>query len=86
MLQDQFGKPQAIITVHMEELLKVPNCMSGRSYSLRSVYDKIIVHVRGLESLDVTSDQYGSLLILVILSKFPSDVRLRVARESDGDI
>ena len=66
----------------MEELLKVPNCTSDRSYSLRSVYDKIIIHVRGLESLDVTSDQYGSLLIPIVLSKFPSDIRLRVACES----
>ena len=85
LLVKRFGKPQAIITAHMEELLKVPNCTGDRSSSLRSVYDKIIVQVRGLESLDVTSDQYGSLLIPVIMFKFPSDIRLRVARESDGD-
>ena len=81
----RFGKPQAIITAHMDELLKVPNCASDRSSSLRSVYDKIIVQVRGLELLDVTSDLYGTLLIPVIKSKFPSDIQLRVARESDGD-
>ena len=69
----------------MEELLKVPNCTGDRSSSLRSVYDKIIVQVRSLESLNVTSDQYGSLLIPVIMSKFPSDIQLRVAHESDGD-
>ena len=51
MLQERSGKLQAIITAHMEELLKVPSCMSDRLYSLRSVYDKIIVHVRDLESL-----------------------------------
>ena len=38
-----------------------------------------------MELLDVTSDQYGSLLIPVIMSKFPSEIRLRVAGESDGD-
>ena len=85
ILQERFGKPQAIITAHVGELLKVPNCVSDRSYSLPSVYDKIIVHVRGLESLEVTSDQYGHLLIPVIMSKFPSDIRIRVARESSGD-
>ena len=85
LLKERFGKSQAIITAHMEELLKVPNCTSDRSYSLRSVYDKIIIHVRGLESLEVTSDQYGSLLIPIILSKFPSEIRLRVARESGDD-
>lgn len=70
MLQEQFGKPQAIIIAHKEELLKVPNCTSDRSYSLRSVYDKIIVHVWGLKSLDITSDQYGSLLILIEVFKW----------------
>ena len=85
LIQERFGKPQAIITAHMEELLKVPNCVSDRSYSVRSVYNKI-VHVRGLESLEVTSDQYGHLLISVIMSKFTSDIRIRVAHESSGDI
>ena len=37
ILREKFGKPQAIITAHVEELLKVPNCESDRSYSLRSV-------------------------------------------------
>ena len=45
LLVKQSGKPQAIITTHMDELLKVPNCTSDRSSSLRSVYDKIIVQV-----------------------------------------
>ena len=57
ILQERFGKTQAIITAHMEELLKVANCTNDRSSSLRSVYDRIIVQVRGLESLSVTSDQ-----------------------------
>ena len=85
LLRERFGRSQAIIIAHMEELLKVPGCISDRSHSLHSVYDKIIIHVRGLESLEVTSDQYGSLLIPIILSKFPSDIRLRVARESGDD-
>ena len=39
-------------------------------------------HVRGLEALGVTSAQYGSLLIPVIMTKFLSDIRLRIARET----
>ena len=85
LFRERFSKSQANITAHMEELLKVPGCTSDRSHFLRSVYNKIIIHIRGLESLEVTSDQYGSLLILIILSKFPSDIRLRVVRESGDD-
>ena len=45
LLKERFGKPQAIITAHMEELLKIPSSTSDCSHSLRSVCDKIIIHV-----------------------------------------
>ena len=82
MLKERFGSPQQIISAYMEGLLKVTNCTGDRPGSLRAVYDKIMVHVRGLETLGVTSEQYGSLLIPVIMTKFPSDIRLRIAQET----
>ena len=82
MLKERFGNPQQIISAHMEGLLKVANCTGDRPTSLRAVYDKIMVHIRGLEALGVTAEQYGSLLIPVIMTKFPSDIRLRIARET----
>ena len=41
-----------------------------------------MVHVRGLEALGVRSEQYGSLLIPVIMTKFPTEISLRIARET----
>lgn len=47
----------------MDELSKIPGCTTDHSSALCSVnYDKIIVRVCGLETLEVTSDQYGSTL------------------------
>ena len=86
LLEERFGRSKEIIAAHMDELLKIPGCTVDRPSALRSVYDKIIVHVRGLETLEVTSDQYGSILTPVIMSKFPPDVRLRIARESEGKV
>jgi len=85
LLKERFGKPKNIIAAHMDELLKVPTCTSERAASLRQVYDKINVHIRGLASLGIDSDQYGSLLIPVIMSKISSEMRLRAARESGND-
>ena len=82
LLKERFGNPQQIISAHMEGLLKVSICTGDRPGSLRAVYDKIMVHIRGLETLGVTSEQYGSMLIPVIMTKFPSDIRLRIARET----
>ena len=71
----------------MEELLKLPSCStSERSNSLRSAYDKISVHIRGLSSLGVASDQYGGLLVPVIMSKLPNEVRVRIARETKSTV
>ena len=40
------------------------------------------IHVRGLGSLDVSSEQYGSMLIPIITTKLPNEIHLQVARKS----
>ena len=52
LLQDRFGRPQQIISAHMDELLKIPACFSDRMSSLHEVYDKITVHVRDYPHLE----------------------------------
>ena len=44
-----------------------------------------MVHVRGLESLGVSSEKYGSLLVPVIISRMPEDIALQVARKTSED-
>ena len=70
----------------MDEVLKLPPCVGERPAQLRFVYDKVSVNVRGLEALGVKPDQYGSLLIPIIMSKLPGDLRLQIARNSDKDV
>ena len=86
ILQQRFGKPQQIISVHMDELMKIPPRTVDKPSQLRYVYDKISVHTRGLASLGVDSKQYGSLLIPVIMAKLPQEVRIQVARETTKEI
>ena len=69
----------------MDELLKIPSYTNDKAHSLRLVYDKISVHTRGLATL-VSADQYGSLLIPVIMSKLPNEIRLQIARKSTQDV
>lgn len=86
ILMKRFGKPQQIIASHMDELLKISVCSSERPSQLRYLYDKISVNVRGLEALGIKSAQYGSLLIPVIMSKLPPDIRIHVARNTSQDV
>ena len=57
LLKERYGKKQQIISVHMEELLKLPSCTGDKAIQIRSVYDKISVNVRGLEALGVDQEQ-----------------------------
>ena len=51
----------------MDKLLKLPICNGDEASYLRRIYDKINVHVHGLNTLGIDSEQYGSLLILIHL-------------------
>ena len=86
ILKERFGRIQAIILVHMESPLQLPVCAGDRSSHLRLVYDKIKVNVRGLETLGVRAEQYGSFLIPIIMAKLPSEVRLQIARVTNKDV
>ena len=61
ILQQRCGKAQQIISAHMDKILKIPQCTSDQQASLRLVYDKLSVHVRGLKSLAV--QQWKSMLL-----------------------
>ena len=86
ILKQRFGKTQQIISAHMEEVLKLQPCLTDRPSSLRFPYDKLSVHVRGLSSLGVSSQEYGSLLIPIIMSKLPNEIRLEIARKSSNEV
>ncbi|XP_078368716.1 uncharacterized protein LOC144652543 [Oculina patagonica] len=86
LLHNRFGKTQNIISKYMDELLKIPACSGDKASQLRFVYDKISINVRGLASLGVNCTQYGSLLIPVIMSKLPQEVRIQVARNTAREV
>ena len=54
LLQDRFGRPLQIISAHMEELLKISPCVGDKPSSLRYVYDKINVNIRGLSAMGIS--------------------------------
>ena len=70
----------------MDDLLQLPTCSGTKPAELRLILDKVSVNVRGLESLGVKSEQYGSFLIPIIMSKLPADVRLQIARVTTKDV
>ena len=82
LLRKRFGNTKQIIATHMEEFFRLPSCTGDRAQPLRRLYDKMMVHIRGLKSLGIETTHYGNVLIPVLMSKLPDEVRLRVAREN----
>ena len=86
LLNQRFGNKQVIISSHMDALLKLTAVSSHDVKGLRKTYDKIEAHVRGLQALDVPTSTYGSLLVPVLMSKIPEEIRLLLGREvKDGE-
>ena len=86
ILKSRFGNKQQIVSTHMQALLKLQNCPNQSVEELRSIYDSINIHVRGLESLGTPIEQYGSLLIPIIMSRMPEDITIQVARKTSEDV
>jgi len=86
LLQECFGKPKHIINAYTEELIKLSSCTLERPSSMRFVYDKVTVYVKGLAALGIKSDQYSSLLVPIVMTKLPSDLCLRFIHDSDKEV
>ena len=84
LLQEHFGKKQHVISAHMDELIKITS--NDKPSSLRYLFDKINVHVRGLATLGIGLEQYSSILIPIVMSKLPSEVKLRIGRETKEEV
>ena len=70
----------------MEALLNLKEVTSQCNLkTLRHLHDLVESQVRGLRSLGVAAESYGSLLSPVILSKLPSEFRLIVSWEVKED-
>ena len=86
ILKKRFGNKQQIITKHMDTLLKLDAVPSQHNLkAIRHMYDLVETHVRGLKSLGVNSDSYGSLLLSVLIQKIPPELQLILSREIGGD-
>lgn len=80
ILKKRFGDEHKIINTHMDKLVKLPPVYNGKDTGrLRKLYDEIEVQIRGLQSMGILADLYGTLLVPILLSKLPDDVKLEMS-------
>ena len=63
--------------------MNLPNA-SNNITNLKTFYDVIENHVRGLAALGQSTESYGALLVPMILGKVSVDVRKSLAREHNN--
>ena len=87
MLKERFGNPQILISVHMNKILELESVSSVSNVKqLRNLYDSIETQIRNLESLNLNSNEYGAMLIPILMSKVPNEVKLILSREKDWNL
>ena len=84
LLEKRFGGKEQIIFFHIQELLRVKCSPQPSLTELWNLYDDIMAHVRTLQYMGVTGDQYGVVLTPLIAACFPEDLRYDWAKKGKG--
>ena len=69
----------------MNALLKLPLVNNSDTKRLRSVYDLIEQNIRGLKTLGISSKEYGSLLLPILMSRLLQEFKLILTRNVPKD-
>ncbi|XP_065902524.1 uncharacterized protein [Dysidea avara] len=80
LLTRKYGQPHKIVQAHMQALIEIASPTNSLS-SLQLFYDTIEMHIRGLKALGTTEESYGAMLVPIILTRLPIDIRRNLARE-----
>ena len=81
LLEQRFGDLQLLISSHMNNLLSFKPINSLNEVKLLSkFYDSVETEVRGLNSLGLEMENFGAMLIPVLMSKVPAELKLIMSR------
>ncbi len=79
-LEERYGDKDKIRQAHYRQLLNL-DTKKETLLDLKSFYDQLQLHVRGLETLGKTQDSYGELLTMILRDKMSEDLRKTLARD-----
>ena len=85
VLHERFGSKDVIISSLMDALLKLPLVNNSDTKRLRSVCNLIEKNIGGLKTLGISSKEYGSLLLPILMSRLPQEFKLILTRNVPKD-
>ena len=79
LLKERFADPQKIISGHMDALVNLPAVTNAKDLkAVQELCDDVEAHTTALAALGRTSDQYGELLLPILMNKIPKEIRLDI--------
>ena len=86
LLEKRFGDKQLLVSSHMSKLLSLDVITSITDTSgMRTLYDELTAQVRNLRSLGLATANYGPMLVSVLISKLPEEIKLIISREFNSE-
>ena len=87
LLEDRYGNKKAIITAQTKNLLKLRRVESNLDViSIRGLHDDVQAHVRSLQSLGITEENYGTFSAPIIMELLPHEVQFNINGTLDEDL
>ena len=84
LLRERYGQKHKIIHATMQALFQLP-IPSSNLHSLRKFYDDMETKIRALESLAKSQENYGDMLVPIVLEKRLCDIREHLGRQHGDD-
>ena len=81
LLNDRYGNEHYIIACHMKKLVKFEPAIHPGVKDLSKLYDTVENHVWSLNSLEISYQHFGLLLIPIILERLPNTIKLEISRK-----
>ena len=86
-MKQRYGNSQLLINTYMEQFVKLDKIEKSNHVSkLQTFFNKIEIMIRNLKLLGIETSSYGSLLIPVLTSKLPTDLRTSFAQKFTGNV
>ena len=87
LLKERYADKQVLISSHMNKLLELKSVHEiSNTVGLRALYDHVNAQVRSLLSIGLNSEDYGPMLIPVLMSKLPQELKLIITRQFGKDV
>ena len=82
MLQERFGRPEEISRAHYDGMIQMKPVVDDRDIpKIRKLFDEVETHHGALLALGKDEDQYSDVLVPMIISKLPENLRVAVLSE-----